>query len=225
MEGTRVTRVALVVGVMVLLTSVWLFSRQGTAQEPPNDEDCPNASQLEQFTQTGDFTTDFFDSPTGQFVISHEFPNALAGIVQRLGVQPEREGGEIGALSALGPQDLEPNQGIAKLEDIPGRYRLELSPSDPDQEYVVVVYGCDTSGGESTIPRSTSPSPAPKASSPAPKTPPPPPKTPSPPPSPRPDDGVLMNAGAPRSGPVPIMPDGSCPREFPDKRTEGCYPA
>jgi hypothetical protein len=34
----------------------------------------------------------------------------------------------------------------------------------------------------------------------------------------------LLEAGGPTSGPVPLMPDGGCPREFPTKRAGLCYP-
>ena len=36
--------------------------------------------------------------------------------------------------------------------------------------------------------------------------------------------GNLLEAGGPTSGPVPLMPDGGCPQEFPTKRDEVCYP-
>ncbi len=36
--------------------------------------------------------------------------------------------------------------------------------------------------------------------------------------------GNLLEAGGPTSGPVPLMPDGGCPREFPTKREGLCYP-
>jgi hypothetical protein len=36
--------------------------------------------------------------------------------------------------------------------------------------------------------------------------------------------GDLFDAGGPSSGPVPLMPDGSCPAEFPTKQNEACYP-
>ena len=36
------------------------------------------------------------------------------------------------------------------------------------------------------------------------------------------DDG-LLDAGGPTSEPVPMMPNGSCPREFPDIRDGACY--
>jgi len=111
-------------------------------------------------------------------------------------------------------------------------FRLEINANN--SEYTLRVEDCgatpgggpvDTKGG-TTSPPSPSPSPAPKTpatppktSSPAPKTPSPAPKTPSPPP----DDGTLMNAGGPTSGPMPMMPNGSCPREFPEIRDGACY--
>lgn len=36
--------------------------------------------------------------------------------------------------------------------------------------------------------------------------------------------GNLMRAGGPANGPVPLMPDGSCPVEFPTERSGACYP-
>lgn len=36
--------------------------------------------------------------------------------------------------------------------------------------------------------------------------------------------GSLLEAGGPTSGPVPLMPDGGCPREFPAMREGACYP-
>jgi hypothetical protein len=35
--------------------------------------------------------------------------------------------------------------------------------------------------------------------------------------------GSLLEAGGPTSGPVPLMPNGGCPREFPAMRDEACY--
>jgi hypothetical protein len=35
--------------------------------------------------------------------------------------------------------------------------------------------------------------------------------------------GNLLDAGGPTSGPVPLMPDGGCPREFPVMRDAACY--
>ena len=64
----------------------------------------------------------------------------------------------------------------------------------------------------------------------APKSPATPPKSktkaatppPAPPPAPK-TDGALMNAGAPKDGPVPRMPGGDCPKEFPNERGDACF--
>lgn len=37
-----------------------------------------------------------------------------------------------------------------------------------------------------------------------------------------PDDGVLLQAGGPSSGPVPPKQDGACPAEFPKPSGAGC---
>jgi hypothetical protein len=33
----------------------------------------------------------------------------------------------------------------------------------------------------------------------------------------------LLDAGGPTTGPVPLMPDGTCPAEFPTKHSNRCY--
>ena len=42
-------------------------------------------------------------------------------------------------------------------------------------------------------------------------------------PTPNNDDN-LFNSGGPKDGPVPLMPDGGCPEEFPAKKDGACYP-
>ena len=37
------------------------------------------------------------------------------------------------------------------------------------------------------------------------------------------DDGTLMEAGGPEDGPVPFMPGGDCPDEYPNAAKDGCY--
>ncbi len=37
--------------------------------------------------------------------------------------------------------------------------------------------------------------------------------------------GDLLKAGGPTNGPVPLMPDGSCPPEFPTRVNVACYPS
>ncbi len=49
------------------------------------------------------------------------------------------------------------------------------------------------------------------------------PSPPPPPPPPNPDPGTLMKAGGPLEGPIPRMPGGGCPKEFPVEKEKGCY--
>ena len=74
----------------------------------------------------------------------------------------------------------------------------------------------------------TTASPAPTTASPAPTTTTASPTaTASPSPSPAPTDSGddnLFKAGGPSNGPVPPMPDGGCPVEFPEMRNGACYP-
>jgi len=43
-------------------------------------------------------------------------------------------------------------------------------------------------------------------------------------PKPQPPQNNLFNSGGPTNGPVPLMPDGGCPVEFPVKHNGLCYP-
>jgi hypothetical protein len=58
--------------------------------------------------------------------------------------------------------------------------------------------------------------------SPSPNTASPSPNTASP--APTPERGPLMDAGGPTAGPVPLMPSGGCPDEYPVLRHGVCYP-
>lgn len=112
-----------------------------------------------------------------------------------------------------------------------GTYSLEITTFS-DVEYTVTASECGSSplGGQADTTGGTtnpSPSPAPKTSatppktaSPSPKTPAPAPKTPTPAPK---DSGSLMKAGGPTTGPVPAMPNGRCPQEFPERHGDACY--
>ena len=48
------------------------------------------------------------------------------------------------------------------------------------------------------------------------------PSSASPRPGPR-ETSVLLGSGGPTNGPVPLMPDGGCPAEFPAKHAGLCY--
>jgi len=42
-------------------------------------------------------------------------------------------------------------------------------------------------------------------------------------PGPQQKGGQLMNAGGPADGPIPLMPGGGCPAEFPTEKDGACY--
>ncbi len=51
----------------------------------------------------------------------------------------------------------------------------------------------------------------------------PPDQPPGQPPGQPQQGGQLMNAGGPAEGPIPLMPGGGCPAEFPTERDGACY--
>jgi len=94
---------------------------------------------------------------------------------------------------------------------------LERDPSDPNNldpdgnGRACEDYAYGSNAANSPLPSSPSPS--------SPST-----SRPSPSPTPRPQgDGNLLDAGGPTQGPVPLMPDGNCPPEFPTKHNDRCY--
>ena len=104
---------------------------------------------------------------------------------------------------------------------------LERDPSDPNDldpdgnGRACDDYDYSTSAANSPLPSSPSPSTA-SPSSPSPST--PSPSSPSPSPKPRPQgDRNLLNAGGPTKGPVPLMPGGGCPPEFPTEQNNLCF--
>ena len=104
---------------------------------------------------------------------------------------------------------------------------LERDPSDPNNldpdgnGRACEDYDYGSSATNSPLPSSPPPS-SPSPSSPSPSS--PSPSSPSPSPKPRPQgDRNLLDAGGPTKGPVPLMPDGNCPPEFPTKHNNVCY--
>jgi hypothetical protein len=94
-------------------------------------------------------------------------------------------------------------------EGVPGASRL-----DPDGNGIACDELRSAGGGQSASTGRASPQPSPQ-----------------PTPQPSVDRGSqllnpygnLLEAGGPSSGPVPLMPDGGCPREFPTMRDRACY--
>ena len=82
--------------------------------------------------------------------------------------------------------------------------------------YGPTMFGAETAEAQN---ERTNPNPSP---SPGPS--PGPSPNPSPGPSPQPKGpSTILNSGGPEDGPVPIMPGGGCPKEFPVEKGKGCY--
>ena len=99
-------------------------------------------------------------------------------------------------------------------------YHCEIHPQMTAS--VTVGQGGGTPGGTTTR---TTPEPTTPRTTPTPPPTPAPSPTPAPPPSPvpQPSPGTLMKAGGPSEGPVPLMPDGGCPKEFSAQRGGACF--
>jgi hypothetical protein len=93
----------------------------------------------------------------------------------------------------------------------PGTYYLSIESANAT--WTVTVEDC----GASAPPGSPKPKGSASASAPA-ST--PTPASPSQKPKP---DGNLLDSGGPTTGPLPLMPNGGCPREFPVQRGQACY--
>jgi hypothetical protein len=85
----------------------------------------------------------------------------------------------------------------------PGTYYLSIESANAT--WTVTVEDC----GASAPPGS----PNPKGSASAPASPSQKPKA----------DGNLLDSGGPTTGPLPLIPNGGCPREFPVQRGQACY--
>jgi uncharacterized protein involved in copper resistance len=98
---------------------------------------------------------------------------------------------------------------------------LERDPSDPsnldadDDGQACEDYGYGTGVNSSPLPSTTTSSPSPTSS---PST----SSSASASATPRPDRN-LFDSGGPEDGPVPLMPDGGCPVEYPTQRGDLCY--
>jgi hypothetical protein len=115
------------------------------------------------------------------------------------------------AFAAVDPEVTPTDSVSSNIIDGPGTFSLEIDANGV--EYTIQV--C-----ESTVEGNSDGGGQPKGD----VSPPPPPRPPTPPgPPPSPPPGPLMNAGGSSRGPVPPMPNGSCPQELPVKRDGTCY--
>jgi hypothetical protein len=185
---------------------------------------CTGAQLIDEFTGNGDQQTSPFQIETDSFRVSYEATNDDPSLgFLSIRVLPEGEDISVGNATQDGP-----GTGQTFVNEGPGTYALEISASN--LEYTINVEECGEGGSSPKTspspPPKTNPSPPPRPSpartpnpAPAPRPTPPPQPSPAPPP----DSGTLFKAGGSTTGALPLMPNGSCPKEYPVKQGKACY--
>ena len=161
------------------------------------------------------------------------FTTTSDSFVVRLDASSSRPGG---AAVVVGEVNDPANPGVIRRQafQTPGTTSLLIQNGPGDyvitvgfvgSGYTVTVEECAggrASGPPRTTPRTTTSTslPAESSASATPSTPSRPPRDSTLDAGP---DTDLFESGGPRSGPLPLMPDGGCPREFPVKTNGACY--
>lgn len=203
---------------------VWALV-SGRAGAQTDEEEC---AVVETFAGTGQQRTDLFDIRTNSWAVFYGFVDTEQGEPElSLDVTVYNERGETVPADLEPPDPAEgPNAGTFDVRSPPGQYSLNIRPSSPDREYIVEAAECEggPSDGSGETTGSIPPPPPPQPAPPPPPPPQPPPPPPRPQPSPPPSSlAPPFKAGGPQDGPVPAMPNGRCPKEFPAKQGEACY--
>jgi len=188
------------------------------------------------FTGAGDAQTELFRVTSGDWRVDWEYSGVERGVDLSLSIEPYNQNNEFVTVTRAPDRG---NQGFSKIESTPGNYYIVILGEGPDRQYTVTVDNCAGAAGSSTgtapptasasptagAKATASPSPTPEPTTPPPATPEPAAKPkPAPPPNPAPQQNPdLFDAGGPTIGPAPLMPDGSCPKEYPRKRADTCY--
>jgi micrococcal nuclease len=116
-------------------------------------------------------------------------------------------------------------RGLARVATFPPNVKYEDRFEEAEQE--AMAEGLGIWGDGCTSPQPPPPT-TPPSPPPSPQPSPPPEPSPMPPPPPRPPPPTPPPAppfkpGGPEAGPVPLMPSGGCPKEFPVQQGKACY--
>ena len=216
--------VILVVGIAIAIYGLEVIPEQSAeAQSQVPNERCPGPSSLILRERGGGAST-----ISRGYANYGPFTTTSDSFVVRLDASSSRPGG---AAVVVGEVNDPANPGVIRRQafQTPGTISLLIQNGPGDYAvtvgfvgsgYTVTVEEC--AGGRASQPRATTPTSVPADSSAS-----APPSTPDS--TPRDStldagpDTDLFQSGGPQSGPLPLMPDGGCPREFPTKRNGACY--
>ncbi len=207
------------------------FGFEAWAQEE-SDASCPDPRLVKEFDGKGDQLTDTFDTEAGFFRVTQDL-RGKDGLEPYLNtVVFDEDGSPAGDAFQSGEGTRE-----TLVEGSPGSYYLDIDTTG-DVDYTVTVEQCEDDGPNTSLneqDRSPTGQPRPLAqrsqisdgpqdSGPSPIGEPRDISSPDEPTDEDEDRGELLRAGGPEEGPVPAMPDGECPPEFPTKQGGACYP-
>lgn len=203
-----------VVGVLI----VWVLNGPGVEAQ----EECSEVLSIGPETES--LITDSFDIEGNSFRVSGELTGTNDNDIVQIIITPLNQEDGLAAdfilVNEAGPYDDNVLEG-------PGTFTLEIEVGTGSQEYTLTVEDCGVTPGGGPDPGEPKGEPTDKAKT-QPKTSPPPrpptPPPPSPPPSPQPKTpSTALKSGGVADGPVPLMPGGECPKEFPNQRAGACY--
>lgn len=205
------------------------FGFEAWAQEE-GEESCRDARLVNEFDGRGDQLTDTFDTDGSSFRVTQDLRGTGGPAPYLNTVVFDEDGSPAGDAFQSGEGTRE-----TFIDGSPGSYYLDIDTTG-EVDYTVTVEQCEgdepetngqdrSSTGQATPLAQRSPiSDGPQSKGPGPNDRPPSTSPPGGPPIDE-DDGPdeLLKAGGPEEGPVPAMPGGECPAEFPTKQDGACY--